>query len=310
MEIKTVTLIGCGAVGCLYGARLQEVSDLQVVASGKRLERYRTEGLFLNGKKVGFTYVSPEEAKATDLVIIATKNLQLTEAIEEMKNAVGKDTVIMSLLNGIESEGHVAEKYGQEKMLYSYAVGLSSMHDGNHITSTSEGKIVFGEKDNRKTERVEAIASLFRRCGIAYEIPEDIQLSMWKKFMLNTAFNTLSSITWSGYGDFKEPALQTLVRKVSDEVIAVAHAEGITLTKAMVEESIAMITHLEANGMTSMFQDMVAGRNTENEFFCGTVVHLGEKHKIPTPVCETLCLLVKGCERSRQRALKEQVHFS
>jgi 2-dehydropantoate 2-reductase len=95
----------------------------------------------------------------------------------------------------------------------------------------------------------------------------------------------------------------------SNEVIAVANAEGIPLTSAMVEDNIATIVRLNKNGMTSMFQDMVAGRKTENDFFCGTVVRLGEKHDIPTPVARTLSLLTKGEEQARQRALKEQVRF-
>lgn len=309
MEIKTVTLLGAGAVGCLYGAKIQKQANLQVIASGERLKRYRQDSLFLNGKKVPFRYVSPEEATVSDLVIIATKNLQIDEAITEMENAVGANTTIMSLLNGIESEGKIAKAYGKGKVLYSYAVGLSSEHQGNRITAEKDGKIVFGEDDNKKSSRLQDVAALFQKSDIAYEIPQDIHLSMWKKFMLNTAFNTISAITWSGYGDFVSPALQTLARDISDEVIAVGEKEGVHLTKEMVEENIHTIIGLPQNGMTSMFQDMVAGRKTENDFFCGTIIRLGEKHHIPTPVAKTLSLLTQGEEQARQRALKEQIRF-
>jgi len=88
----------------------------------------------------------------------------------------------------------------------------------------------------------------------------------------------------------------------SDEVILVANAEGVPLTREMVEDNIAAIAGLDKNGMTSMLQDMAAGRKTENDWFCGTVVRLGAKHRIPTPVCGTLSLLVQGCEAARARA--------
>ena len=135
-------------------------------------------------------------------------------------------------------------------------------------------------------------------------MPSDIRQSQWKKFMLNTAFNTLSAITWSGYGDFSQSALHTLVDQVSHEVMAVAKAEGVTLTEAMAKDNYDTILALD---MTSMFQDMVAGRKTENDYFTGAVVRLGKKHRIPTPVSETLHLVAQACETSRERAVKEGI---
>jgi 2-dehydropantoate 2-reductase len=307
MEINKVAVIGTGAVGCLYGAKLLEhlgKGHVQAIAEGKRLERYRADGLYLNGKRIDFTFT--DHPDVADLIIVATKNLQLKEAVRAIRAAVGDHTAIMSLLNGTESEEILAKAYGTDKVLYSFAVGLSSMHEGNRIHYDSDGRIVFGEKDNTVTERIKAIENLFSASHIAYEVPKDIHLELWKKFMLNTAFNTLSAITWSGYGDFLNPALQELVRMASDEVIRVANAEGIPLTQAMVEDNLQTIIHLNKNGKTSMFQDITAGRTTENDWFCGTVVKLGKKHLIPTPTCETLFLLMKSCEASRMRALREE----
>lgn len=310
MEIRNVAIIGVGAVGCLFGASINDAlgkDHVQVVASGSRLARYRSQGMFLNGKLVDFDYVEPEHLRVADLVILATKNLQLEEAKEQIAKAVGPDTAILSLLNGTDSEEILARRYGAEHVLYAFAVGMSSEHSGNHIDFTSAGQIVFGEKDNSKSPRVLAIEDLFGRSGIAYTVPADIRQAQWKKFMLNTAFNTLSAITWSGYGDFTQPALLQLVRDVSSEVIAVAKAEGVELTEAMCEENIKTIDSLDRNGMTSMFQDMVAGRKTENEYFTGTVVRLGEKHRIPTPVCRVLHLVAQACEGSRSRAVREKI---
>ncbi|AEV30104.1 2-dehydropantoate 2-reductase [Sphaerochaeta pleomorpha str. Grapes] len=304
--MKTVTLIGTGAVGALYGWRLAQglgMDQIQVLAEGERKKRYEQEGFFLNGEQVFFPIVTPGQAKPTDLVIIATKNHQLKEAIKAIENAVGKDTAIMSLLNGTESETLLEHAYGPKPVLYAFAVGLSSRHERNHIDFTEEGKIVFGEKDNSKSERIRSIVNLFEQSHIKYLVPEDIRLELWKKFMLNTAFNTLSSICLATYGDFKAESLRTLAWKASKEVQAVAKAEGIILTDAMIEANYKTITSLGTEGKTSMFQDMEAGRKTENQWFCGTVVDLGQRHNIPTPVCETLSLLVEGCEQARFRHL-------
>ena len=310
MEIKHVAIIGIGAVGCLFGARINDAlgkGHVQVIASGSRLARYRTQGVFLNGTRIDFDYVEPNQARIADLVIIATKNLQLEEAKAQIEQAIGPQTAILSLLNGTDSEEVLAARYGASHVLYAFAVGMSSQHSGNRINYTSAGQIVFGEKDNSKSPRVCAISRLFDQSGIAYTVPRDIRQAQWKKFMLNTAFNTLSAITWSGYGDFKQPALLQLVRDVSHEVIAIAQAEGVLLTSEMCEENIKTIDSLDKDGMTSMFQDMVAGRKTENEYFTGTIVRLGEKHHIPTPVCRVLYLVAQGCEGSRARAVREHI---
>ena len=304
--MKTVTLIGMGAVGALYGWRLAQglgMDKVQVIAGGERKKRYEQEGFLPNGEQFFFHVVTPGQAKPTDLVIIATKNHQLQEAIEAIRNAVGKDTAIMSLLNGTESETLLEEAFGTTPVLYAFAVGLSSRHEKNHIEFTNEGKIVFGEKDNVRSERVLSIAHLFEQSHINYLVPEDIRLELWKKFMLNTAFNTLSSICLATYGDFKTESMRILAWKASKEVQAVAQAEGIFLTDAMIEANYKTIISLGTEGKTSMFQDMEAGRKTENQWFCGTVVELGQRHNIPTPVCETLSLLVESCEQARFRHL-------
>ena len=309
MKINSVAVIGVGAVGCLYSARLSQYlgkEHVQILATGERLRRYKKEGFFLNGEKVDFNYVDAQKATEADLVILATKNLQLEEAIDTIKQCVGENTTIMSLLNGTESEEALQKTYGEKKVLYSFAVGLSSKHEGNRIQFDSSGRIVFGEKDNRKTERILAIETLFNNSGITCNVPADIRLELWKKFMLNTSFNTLSAITSSHYGDFGNESIQTLVRMSSQEVIAVANAQGIALTEQMVEDNLKTILSLNSEGMTSMFQDMAASRKTENDWFCGTVVKLGKRYHIDTPVCQILSLLVKSCEASRQRALERR----
>ncbi len=297
--MKRVTIIGSGAVGAMYGLRLHRLLGKEHVvflADSERRARYAKEPLYLNGERVDFTFVDPKDAQPSDLVILATKNLQLEEAVKQIEGAVGEKSVILSLLNGIESEEKLGQAYGEDRVLYAFAVGLNSTHRGNHIDFSEEGRIVFGEKDNSKSERVEAICSLFERAHIAYVVPEDIRLELWKKFMLNTAFNTISALTRATYGDLKQESVKTLAWKVCAEVQAVGQKEGVFLTNAMIEENYRIVTALGFEGKTSMCQDMEAKRETENPWFCSAVVRLGKKHAIATPTCEVLSLLVEASE--------------
>ena len=297
--MKNITLIGCGAVGALYGLRLHNLLGREQVCflvDEKRKKRYEREGIFLNGQRAPFRYCTPEEAKPADLIILATKNHHLEDAIGLMKSSIGPDTAILSLLNGIESEQILAAEFGQEKVLYSFAVGLNSTHTGNAITYTAEGRIVFGEKDNKASKRVTAIADLFEKAGISYLIPEDIQLEMWNKFMLNTTYNTISSLLYATYADFDQSAVLELAHLICREVQMVAAKEGVLLPDSLIEQNHRIVCSLGSEGKTSMCQDMEAGRKTENAWFCGTVIKLGEKHGIATPTCKALSLLVQAKE--------------
>ncbi len=302
--MKQVTIIGRGALGAMYGLRLHHLlgkENVCFLADEQRKKRYAEEKLYLNGEPVEFTYVDPTDATVSDLVIIATKNLHLEEAVQNIAKAVGRSTTILSLLNGIDSEERLSQVYGEEHVIYGFAVGLNPTYIGNRINFSEEGKIIFGEKDNSKSERIEAICSLFQRASIDHAVPKDIRLELWKKFMLNTAFNTLSALCRATYGDLRQDSIRTLAWKTSKEVQAVGQKEGVFLTDAMIEENYRIVTSLGFEGKTSMCQDMEAGRKTENNWFCSAVVRLGEKYGIPTPTCELLSLLVEASEEVQLR---------
>ncbi len=297
--MKKITLVGCGAVGALYGLRLHNLLGKEQVCflvDERRKQRYEAEGIVLNGELAPFRYCTPDEAHAADLIILATKNHHLQAAMDLMKSSVGPQTVILSLLNGIESEQVLASEFGEGKLLYSFAVGLNSTHTGNTITYTAEGRIVFGERDNKISKRVQAIKDLFDRAGIAYVVPQDIQLQLWNKFMLNTTYNTISSLLSATYADFNQPAVLDLAHMICKEVQNVAECEGVLLPDSLIEQNHSIVCGLGSEGKTSMCQDMEARRKTENDWFCGTVIKLGRKHGINTPACQTLSLLVQAKE--------------
>lgn len=294
-----VTMIGMGAVGAVVGKRLNEFlgkDNLQCIAEGKRLERYRSTGISINGEKIDFNYVTPDEAQIADLVIIATKNLQLDEVLVQIKNSVGSNTAILSLLNGIQSESEIEKVYGAEKTLYGYIVNLSSINEGSIITCGHEGTIYFGENNNEKSERIKTIKKLFDDSKISSVIPDDIHLMQWKKFLLNVSCNTISALCRQTYKGFRNEATQNLVRQCSREVVKIANAKGIALTEEMIEDNIRMTAALNDDGKTSMFQDVEAKRKTENNYFCGTIVRLGKELGIETPVCALLQQLIECVE--------------
>lgn len=302
MKINSVAIVGLGAVGAVVGEQLKSVlgKNLFCVVDEKRKTRYQKDGIFINGIRQDFNYVTPSELKPVDLVIIGTKNLQLQEALDEIENGVGPDTMILSLLNGIQSETDITTRYGEARTLYGFIIDLQSINLSGKIDCMGRGKIVFGENDNSKSERILAVKALFDEAGQKNEIPEDIHLQIWKKFFINTIFNSLGAITRSTYGGFKFEEMKSMARKIGYEVVKVANAEGIeAITNELVDEDINLTLSYNPLGKCSMLQDTEAERRTENDFFCGTVCRLGKKHNIETPYCQFLYELLKSTEEVR-----------
>jgi 2-dehydropantoate 2-reductase len=309
MEIKKITISGVGDVGSLYGSMLDKAlgsNNVELLAKGDRLERYKKDGIIINGEKHFYNVVDPKDATPSDFVLLVTKNLQIDEAVQDIRNSVGKNTIILSLLNGIESEEKLIAEYGKENVLYAFCVGMSTEHHGNITNYTSTGKIVFGEKNNEISENVKAVKALFEKAKIEYLVPANIRKEQYNKFMLNTMFNTLSAITRGGYGVFASEALKEMSHNVALEIIAVLKMEGINLTEEDFQRNLDLMLSLDPYGKTSMCQDMIASRKTENNWFAGTVVRLGKKHGIPTPYNNSLYLIASGCEYRNEMMINKE----
>ncbi len=291
-----VRIIGAGAVGLTVAYRLKAHCNLAFIVDEERKTRY-SNGLIYNAETLDIKLCLPSEnSDKIDLIIVAVKNFQLGKSIKEISPFLSKNTTIMSLLNGIDAESVLSEAFGKEKVLYSFITDLSANHEGTTTNCFSNGgTIIFGESDNSSSERLKTIADLFSESGQRFVIPKDIHHEKWWKFMLNTCFNTLSAILLADYASIcNNPEFIRAVRVVAKEVQLVAHAEGVNLTQADIEEMIRRVTMLTDHGQTSMLQDVLAHRETENSYFAGAVSRLGKCHGIKTPVCDFIQILLEA----------------
>lgn len=288
-EIKNIVICGIGAVGAIYANKIHECKDcrLKVLVDKKRLENYIKQPKTFNGKVLNFDYVLPESTDfKADLIIIATKFDGLNDVIKNIENFVKEDTIIMSLLNGVTSEEIIAKKYGWRHTLLSYFIGHSAMRSGNEIVHDGTGDIVFGVKNTDITDKndVELVKNFFDKIGISYKTPVDMVRAYWLKYMLNVSSNQPSAILRLTFGDMQSnPEFVKFMKKIMEEVVQIAKAEGVKNTETMIEEAMEGFNSMIPEGKTSMLQDVEAGRKTEVEMFAGTMIELGKKHNIPTP---------------------------
>ena len=300
-SIKTISLIGAGAVGAVYASKFYTMDKncISLVAKGERYDRLREKGLFVNKRHYLLNVIRPEENTApSDLIIVAVKHHHLEEAIRDISNRVGDDTLILSAMNGIESEEQISAAYGREKVLFAVAVGIDAVRQENRITFSQQGKLFFGEARNPNlTERVKGVQYLLDQAGISYEIPDDMIRILWWKFMINVGLNQVSAILGAPYSVFQRSQVaRELLESAMMEVITVAKPAGVNLSEEDIQDFYSFLPSLSPDGKTSMLQDVEAKRKTEVEMFAGKVIELGKKYGIPTPVNQILYKLIKVIE--------------
>lgn len=304
-EIANVLVAGSGAIGSMVAWQFfrHDPAMVSVLAGGERLARYRADGFIVNGERFDFPLAPVDCPGNPDLVIIACKAHQLDEILRDLALHIGKDTLILSLLNGISSEQTIARAYGEWRVPLAMIVGTDAWHGGNRTTFSKTGTIYFGDAEpGGKSPRIDAIAGAFTRAGITHAIPQDMKNRLWFKFMMNVGLNQVTALLRRPYGVFKEgsrvPEAAELLEDAMREVIPIARKEGITLGDDDIAEIYRTIDSLAGSGKTSMFQDVEAGRKTEVELFSGTVIELGKIHGIPVPVNALLWKAIRAIEQS------------
>ena len=222
-----------------------------------------------------------------------------TDLEDDLKNLVGPETTILSVMNGLDSEQTLGSIYGMDKVLYTIAIGIDAVREGNQITFSRPGKLYFGEASNTPiSPRVHRVEAILDRAGIAHETPPDMIRMLWWKFMINVGVNQASAVMRAPYGAFQSiPQAQALSADLMREVLALARAEGVNLVEQDMDDWYRFLSTLSPQGKTSMLQDIEAGRKTEVEMFGGKVVELGHIHGIPTPVNETVLRIIQVLER-------------
>ena len=300
--LQHVYLCGLGALGGMYASRFyaSPVGDVKVIADTERIRRYQEEGVAVNGYRLPLSFLSPgDPAPFADLIVIGVKWHQLHQAITEVRPFVGDHTIILSLLNGVESEDVISQELGVTP-LYSFVVETDAGRQGQSVEYRTLGTIVFGEKQNVTiSPRVAAVRELFERCGIPYRIPENMLRELWWKFMLNVGMNPTSAVMRAPYGTFQESAeARRCVRMACREVLQIAEKIGIALGEQDVEAIFPIIDRLAPEKKTSMLQDIEAQRKTEIEIFAGAVVEQGRRYGVSTPVNDLLFNMIRGIEQN------------
>ena len=305
MRIENVAIVGMGALGVMYGdfftAKLGK-EHVEFVADKARIDRFQQEGIFCNGHLCDFSMADEAESgRSADLLIFAVKATGLQAAIHTVRNKVSKNTIILSLLNGITSEEIIGKAYGMDPILHCIVQGMDTIKEENQVTYAHFGQIYLGIHDENdvKKRNLQAVRDLFDRIDMPYAVEDDILRRMWCKLMLNDGVNQAVMIYEGTYETIQQPGIaRDIMQAAMKEVMLVAQKENIPITQADFDEYVALVDTLNPAGMPSMRQDGLAHRKSEVELFAGTVLTLADKHGIDVPVNRKIYETILAMERA------------
>jgi 2-dehydropantoate 2-reductase len=291
-----VVVIGAGGVGGYFGGRLATAGhEVAMVARGPHLAALRQHGLRVRSVKGDFSVDVPvsEDASAfgpCDVVLFCVKAFDTESAAAGLAPVLGPDTAVVSLQNGVDNEDQLATVVGPEHVVGGAAFIFSTITEPGSVTHTGgPARIVFGERDNRRSDRVERLLAACRDAGIDADIAPDIGAVLWTKFAFICATAGMTASVRLPLGDIREsPPALAMFRDIVTEVVQLARLEGIALGENVVEQQMHFAEGLAADSYSSLYHDLTTGRRMELEALHGSVVRRAERFGLDVPACRAV----------------------
>ena len=288
-----IAVFGTGGVGGYFGGRLAQAGeDVVFIARGDHLQAMLTQGLRVDSVKGNFLVKpvqatdDPAQAGIVDVVLLGVKAWQVPDAAEAIRQMVGPETFVLPLQNGLEAPTQLAAVLGKQHVLGGLC-GLSTFIVGpGHIRHAgAEPFVRFGELDNRPSDRVELLQKVFKRAGVIAEIPQNIQVALWMKFLFITGWSGVGAITRTPLGVWRSlPETRQMAETALQEIVRVAQARDIVLPENPVPATMKMYSSLSPEITSSMQRDMAEGRPSELDAQIGAVVRFGKEADVATPL--------------------------
>ena len=292
-----VIILGAGALGSFVGGMLSKKHDVIFIGRKKHIDTVKKNGLKIRGKTECIVFPKSKITGKPDLIVVTVKAYDTQKAIEEYISLVGKNTILLSLQNGLGNEETLATILDEKRVIGGVTShGLMVFRPGE-IYHSGVGETIIGELNGEITERVKKVADALTECNIETRVSKQIKKDIWCKAIVNAAINPLTAIVKCKNGYLiKNDFLKRVMREVCTEGIAVAQREGMKLDEKEVIKKVENVAYLTKNNYSSMFQSIMQGKKTEIEQINGEIVKRGEKFNVSTPINFVLYTITKALE--------------
>jgi 2-dehydropantoate 2-reductase len=289
-----IIVLGAGAIGSLYGAKLAAENDVILVARAPHADAINANGLRVEGLESQVVCLRAvtalEKIGPKALVLVTTKVADTAAALVPVAPLIHDDTTIVSLQNGFDSEKIARRALGPRGVVLRGITQFGAIFK-------SAGVIEFmarGYTLLEKHERSARIAAVLNGADLDCRISPDIGRDVWHKLAINCVVNPITAILGCEVGAIANPQLDPLKQLVIAECAAVARSQGVALDANLREEIDNFFR--PSHNIASMLQDLRRHRATEIDYLNGAVAALGARHNVACPVNAALTAIVKAME--------------
>jgi 2-dehydropantoate 2-reductase len=303
-----IAIIGAGAMGCLYGAKLSTVPENEVFLIDvwkEHVESINKNGLLVEeqGKLQTYNnikaYTDANEIVPCDLVLVFVKSTHTGIAIKNNQGILRPNTIVLTLQNGLGNIDILSSEIGEEKVIAGTTAHGATMLGPGKIKHAGEGKTVIGELNGSSTTRIEMVASVLNKAGLDTDISSNVIGLVWDKLLVNVGINALTAITGLKNGELLAyDEIEEILEAAVWEAVQVAKEKGIKLGYTDPIAHTKQVCKATAENKSSMLQDLLHKRETEIEMINGAIVREGESLNHYTPVNKILTNLVKFMEKT------------
>jgi 2-dehydropantoate 2-reductase len=287
-----IAVLGSGGVGAYFGGRLAAAGeDVTFIARGAQLAALQQHGLEIESPNGDLRL---EQLRATDrldsigafdVVLLTVKMYDVDTAAAALPPLIGRDTVVITLQNGVEAVEMVAHHVGADHVAGGVAYVVVVVDRPGHLRHTAAQQLVFGERDGSRSARLVAFEQACVRAGFQATASPHIETDLWIKFIRLSTWSGMTSVMRSPMGVIRHQpdALQMMLAAI-EEAIAVGRAGGIVFPPTVVDDTKKLIYNFPAESKSSMLEDLERGRRLELPWLSGAVVRLGREAGVPTPI--------------------------
>ncbi len=287
-----IAIFGSGGVGAYFGARLAAAGEeVTFIARGPQLTALRRQGLDIDSPNGNLRLPSlrATDHAATigpvDVVLFTVKMYDVDTAASTLGPLLGRDTVVITLQNGVDAVDMVARHAGLDHVAGGVAYIVVVVDRPGHLRHTAAQQLVFGERDGSRSLRLVAFEEACRRAGFQGTASTHIETDLWIKFIRLSTWSGMTSVMRSPMGVIREqPDALAMMMSAIDEAVAVGRARGIVFPATVIDDTKKLILNFPAESKSSMLEDLERGRRLELPWLSGAVVRLGAEVGVPTPI--------------------------
>lgn len=306
-----LAVLGCGGVGGYYGGKLarhySEDHNIEVVfiARGNHLEEIRARGLKVITPSEEFIACpkkvtdDPVTLGIVDVLLVCVKTYDIISSIQQVRSIVGDKTVIIPLVNGIETYELLKKEFPNSRVFQGCCY-LNSFVESPGVIKFRGGmeQMQIGFPDDQLREK---IAAVLAASGIDLYAAPDISEKVWEKFLFASVLSGIGSLKNESFGDIAASTERMqLARAMMNELFSIAIAKGIKLPGTIVDKHLSNLPTYPKEARTSMQRDYTSGKRSELETFIGYVIRSAEELKIEAPAYEKVYAELKSRARSSE----------